>query len=241
VGVKAWRQVEEGIEWHGTVDETTHAFSPKVLDRAFTIEMTEVDFENYPPPSGSDFPGADQQALTEVLLPDLNRGGRFAVIDKNEIAAFVDAHDVYRVHLQRLNARLQPFDLHFGYRVFDEIMAFLENVKGSILAEGFDGLDDAFDTAVLMKVLPKFHGPKGRLLEPLCAVLAWARDSDDVGAVKNEFQDAGACRGLRRALDARLAGQSIDPPADHYIYPRTALKAVRMLSQLHTTGFASFA
>jgi 5-methylcytosine-specific restriction endonuclease McrBC GTP-binding regulatory subunit McrB len=171
----------------------------------------------------------------------LKRGGRFAVIDKKEIATFVDAHDVYRAHLQRLNARLQPFDLHFGYRVFDEIMAFLDNVEGSILAGGFDGLDDAFDTSVLMKVLPKFHGPKGRLLEPLCAVLAWARDSDNADEVKNELQDAGACRGLRRALNARLAGQSTDESMGHYIYPRTALKAVRMLSQLHTTGFASFA
>ena len=34
----------------GTVnmDETTHAFSPKVLDRAFTIELTDVDFTSYP-------------------------------------------------------------------------------------------------------------------------------------------------------------------------------------------------
>ncbi len=34
----------------GTVnmDETTHAFSPKVLDRAFTIELTDVDFSGLP-------------------------------------------------------------------------------------------------------------------------------------------------------------------------------------------------
>ncbi len=33
----------------GTVnmDETTHAFSPKVLDRAFTIELSDVDFLGY--------------------------------------------------------------------------------------------------------------------------------------------------------------------------------------------------
>ncbi len=30
------------------VDETTHAFSPKVLDRAFTLELTDVDFSAYP-------------------------------------------------------------------------------------------------------------------------------------------------------------------------------------------------
>ena len=31
------------------VDETTHAFSPKVLDRAFTLELTDVDFRQYQP------------------------------------------------------------------------------------------------------------------------------------------------------------------------------------------------
>ncbi len=29
------------------MDETTHAFSPKVLDRAFTIELADADFTNY--------------------------------------------------------------------------------------------------------------------------------------------------------------------------------------------------
>ena len=37
------------------VDETTHAFSPKVLDRAFTLELTDVDF-----------------TATRSLLPPLN-------------------------------------------------------------------------------------------------------------------------------------------------------------------------
>jgi hypothetical protein len=31
------------------IDETTYMFSPKVLDRAFTLEFREVDFSNYPP------------------------------------------------------------------------------------------------------------------------------------------------------------------------------------------------
>jgi 5-methylcytosine-specific restriction protein B len=31
------------------IDETTYMFSPKVLDRAFTLEFREVDFSDYPP------------------------------------------------------------------------------------------------------------------------------------------------------------------------------------------------
>ena len=34
------------------MDETTHAFSPKVLDRAFTIEFEAADLESYPVSQG---------------------------------------------------------------------------------------------------------------------------------------------------------------------------------------------
>jgi 5-methylcytosine-specific restriction protein B len=100
--------------------------------------------------------------------------------DKACVAEFAAAHDSYRQHLITLNALLQPHDLHFGYRVFDEIMMFLANAEGSPIFDGFglDGLDAAFDAAVLMKVLPKFHGTRGKLREPLLNVFAWARTPD---------------------------------------------------------------
>jgi hypothetical protein len=221
------------------VDETTHAFSPKVLDRAFTIEMTEVDFENYPVARADGGSDDDFSVLADVLLPDFTRGGRFAVVNKDEIAAFVAAHDVYRRHLQTLNTSLRPHDLHFGYRVFDEIVAFVANVKGSVLKDGFEGLGDALDTSVLMKVLPKFHGPKGRIEKPLHAVLAWARDPKNPGPLQDDVaSEQNACLKLRHDLEQQLADRSAD---QLYTYPRTALKTVRMLGQLYTTGFASFA
>ncbi|OTA40733.1 MAG: hypothetical protein A6D92_13885 [Symbiobacterium thermophilum] len=34
--------------------------------------------------------------------------------------------------------------------------------------------DEAFDAAVMMKVLPKFHGPLNRVKAPLEAVMDWA-------------------------------------------------------------------
>src|SRR5699024_5118509 len=65
----------------GTVnmDETTHAFSPKVLDRAFTIELTEVDFSDYPPSpasTGTEMSDEDRQKLLRAFTRD----GAFARI-----------------------------------------------------------------------------------------------------------------------------------------------------------------
>ena len=54
-----------------------------------------------------------------------------------------------------MNDQLRPYHLHFGYCVFDEIVAFVISAKENKL---YADRDAAFDAAVLMKVLPKFHG-----------------------------------------------------------------------------------
>ena len=65
--------------------------------------------------------------------------------------------------------------MHFGYRVFAEIMAFVDLGMKNELFNGFnestDTLVTTFDAAVLMKVLPKFHGSRARLEGPLTKVL----------------------------------------------------------------------
>ncbi len=101
----------------GTVnmDETTPAFSPKVLDRAFTLELSEVDFTDYPvaPSAG------DNRVLNDKdrhqLLADFSGGGRFARIDKAVISHYAAVHPEIGKRLQTLNSLLRPFNLHFGY------------------------------------------------------------------------------------------------------------------------------
>jgi len=229
------------------VDETTHAFSPKVLDRAFTIELTEADFSDYPPQLDADSPqlsGAQREALGRAFT----RRGQFAVVDKDTVGEFVAAHPQYRAHLQNLSEHLRPYDLHFAYRIFDEIAAFCANAASASWFDGFGDLDDVFDTAVLMKILPKFHGSRGRLLEPLHRVLAWAQQPDNpmgaLSAVKEHLKDADTCLCLRLELDSQLGVPNL-PTFQHsnlppFIYPRTARKTARMLRELYDTGFASF-
>lgn len=210
------------------VDETTHAFSPKVLDRAFTIELTEADFASYPPPEGAATAMPDERERA-ALLAALTQKGRFARVDKDRVAAYVARSPETRERLARLAALLRPHDLHFGYRVFDEIVAFMAAAEeGACFG---DARDEPLDAAVLTKVLPKFHGSRARLEAPLRAVLAWCADPDApaLDAVDNA---------LRSAVDGNDATASLE--ALVYRCPRSAERARRMLRRLYADGFAAF-
>jgi 5-methylcytosine-specific restriction protein B len=160
------------------IDETTYMFSPKVLDRAFTLEFREVDFGNYPP-EGTDKSWTPEQTekLRQNILEDLRNGGNFCAVvaDKDEVKkALQDLGD--KKKLEELNRTLQPYDLHFGYRVLDEIALFVQNATKVPDDVGKLDEDEALDYAVLMKVLPKFHGPRQKLEKPLRELLRWAQN-----------------------------------------------------------------
>ncbi len=190
----------------GTIntDETTFAFSPKVLDRAFTMEVREVDLAGYPPEVLS----SEEDGVDEALLADFTRQGRFAQLTRSDVAGWGRSRRRYVALLDELNQALLPYDLGFGYRVVDEILAFMGAVDESPMRDVLLG-DSAFDVAVMMKVLPKFHGAGDRLEQPLKAVVAWAGERfPRVG---------GKARGMleraRLVGDVRFAPGSPSPPA----------------------------
>ena len=107
-------------------------------------------------------------------------------VDKETIAAHVAAHPDLRELLQNLNEQLSPYALHFGYRVFDEVVTFSAAAERSGVYSKIPGANPALDTAVLLKVLPKFHGARSKLETPLKALLAWCREpgSPDLGGIE---------------------------------------------------------
>ena len=214
----------------GTVnmDETTHAFSPKVLDRAFTIELADVSFEHYPIASASSDVVMLSDSDKDALLQAFTREGRFALIDKGEIGTVVVEHPRIRTDLQALNTLLQPHRMHFGYRVFDEIAQYLHNND----INGMMPFEDAFDQAVFMKVLPKFTGSRARLQSPLHGVLAWAIDPastsrDDVGAAIVRF-------------NAFYSGTAVEAWTVEPVFSVVAARVRDMLVALERDGFVSF-
>jgi hypothetical protein len=261
------------------VDETTYTFSPKVLDRAFTLEFNEVSFADYPPTptdatpreawdllreearaylsaqaavdsrARNPFPPQSRfllrESQTEYGNPvnpflDFANYGRFLgwteAEKKQRIAEFLSQPSTlnpqpskFRDHLENLKTLLAPHNLHFGYRVFDDIILFLLNAQSPVVFDGFGSLDAAFDCAVHAKVLPKFHGSRAKLEEPLVKVLLWCETPNDAEAVM---------QGCRDAMTALRKGEMREA---HIVYPRTASKCGRMLREVYETGFASFA
>jgi 5-methylcytosine-specific restriction enzyme B len=215
----------------GTVnmDETTHAFSPKVLDRAFTIELTEVDFRDYPPPATDDAAQNLDDGQRQALLGAFSRNGRFHRIDKAEFGSVLVAHPELRQHLQSLNTELQRDRFHFGYRVFDEIAQYLAvNDETGVMP-----FREAFDQAVFMKVMPKFSGSRARLRSPLLSVLAWAL----YPSTPHEN---------RKLVESAVLSllQDDQPDLEEFVrlaaYPVVAARATRMLLALESDGFVSF-
>ncbi|MBP1911017.1 hypothetical protein [Thermococcus stetteri] len=140
--------------------------------------------------------------LREDVLNDLRRGGKFLAVhkkrngqkeqEKSDIEEALKGlktaknGEYWRI-LQGLNKTLKPYDMHFGYRVVDEIALFFKNAKDSKEKEiiTFESEDEIFDLALLMKILPKFHGNRKKLEKPLLIVLKLAKDG---GLKGSEYQ-----------------------------------------------------
>lgn len=159
------------------VDETTFAFSPKVLDRAFTVEFNTVDLEHYPPRSDGHAELSDDER--QGLLLDLTNGGRFTWRDKNDIDRLAKVESQVMSALRAINRRLESGGLQYGYRVVDDILAFVGTVSSSCVSDGLprtgDG-DTALDASLVMKLLPKMNGPLHQLEEPLMDIRTWAEE-----------------------------------------------------------------
>ena len=125
--------------------------------------------------------------------------------------------------------------MHFAYRVFDEIMAFVDlGLKNGLFADldpAADPLVAAFDAAVLMKVLPKFHGSRSRLEGPLTKVLAWCYDPEipNLYEIRMHIEQATTPDDTERSL-LELT----------YRFPETAKRAARLLWSAQVDGFAAF-
>jgi len=130
----------------GTVnmDETTHSFSRKVLDRANTIELTEIDLSALPQIIDEVEPinlGNDYFKSEYVLLKDCLAGEEEFLKTKIQI-------------LEDINKIIEPGGFQVGYRVRDEFCFYLlYNKRWGLLPEG-----KALDFLIMQKILPRIQG-----------------------------------------------------------------------------------
>lgn len=132
----------------GTVnmDETTFSFSRKVLDRAMTIEMNEVDLNG----------GLEENAASEfgyigpkdeepsVLIP-------FAVEGKDVYSTNVDLCNKVIEYLKAINDVLDKTPFKIAYRTRNEFLVYA-------VCRGEKYLNNALDEMTSMKILSRIEG-----------------------------------------------------------------------------------
>ena len=146
----------------GTVnmDDTTHQFSRKVIDRAMTIEM-----------NGEDLTKMFDSANNLEYLPD-GQEWELALFQSKYISAdeVLNAHadeaDTLKKQLTErltaINNELKDTPFVVSYRVLNELI-----IYASVLLDDGKSLQEAVDTAVdritLMKILPRIEGDEDML------------------------------------------------------------------------------
>lgn len=170
MGVPQRLKVPANVFFTGTVnvDETTYMFSPKVLDRANTLEFNEVDLVQYgaDAPAGAGGYRLSPEASVESLLAAYRRP---RPQDWRELPA------PYAERLRALHSLMAQHNLHFGYRVANEIARYL-NLAAEFV--GPEALETAYDLQVLQKVLPKLSGSRAKLEGPLTDLLEHLANED---------------------------------------------------------------
>jgi hypothetical protein len=136
------------------IDETTYMFSPKVLDRANTIEFRLIEKDL------ADFIVSDIKLDMELLKGQgANMSDGFMAMalqetDKNLKPSEAD--------LKLFFSELKKSGAEFGYRTASEIgrLMYMLNELG-------ESGDNLLDIAIMQKLLPKLHGSRSKLNTPL--------------------------------------------------------------------------
>lgn len=147
----------------GTVnmDETTFSFSRKVLDRAMSILMNEVDYENF-------FNGT-----TENDVPEISDDVKELLVNRpiKGLDAENNHADEVKDYLDAVNAVLKDTPFMLGYRAANEALLYVS--AANALGTGSD-VNELLDEFTLMKILSRIEGDKrsvGDKLEKLQSVI----------------------------------------------------------------------
>lgn len=176
------------------LDETTHTFSPKVLDRAFTIEFDYPDITAFPPSHGT-----GSSTDFSVLAAK--------VIDKSRFISVHEALPENREMFQQvadilfeIQQILSPSGIRFGYRTRDAVLMYMYHWKlmgcGKVLTH-----NAALDLCILQKVLPKVHGSGELLLSSLQELAEWLKYSESSGALEFNSPYTRSLQKLERMID----------------------------------------
>lgn len=141
----------------GTVnfDDAGNSFSAKLIDRANTIDMIDMDMDGYL-----------KMRFSKI---DFAKGFEGFPEPNTEISEKEHALVDMGIALKKVYSILRPFGLHFGYRTLKEIMDYTIN---SLDAGLYD--QNIADELVCQKIVPKFYGKTDAVLIPLLKLFCFS-------------------------------------------------------------------
>lgn len=173
-------RIPENLIVIGTVnmDETTHQFSRKVIDRAMTIEMNIADGEA---PFMSFFDDYEELAYVDNPLGKDLFLPKFVSADEALSAMDEDDRQFLKDELPgklaALNRALNGTPFKIAYRVQNELILYFAALRAdSPDVEKEKLLATAIDSILMMKVLPRIEGDVDLLKEPLKALVDYTAE-----------------------------------------------------------------
>lgn len=225
------------------VDETTYMFSPKVLDRSNVMEFNEVDFAGLynlnseqsslinstsKLISNSDFyfdAGTDMPQM-KITLPNTLSVNIFADKCPTEFDTLI-----------KIFAILKKYNMHFGYRVMNEISCYMCNTVANTTSVNRTQI--AFDNQILQKILPKIYGSYDKIWKPLITILG------ELLITVTDFSDLDSDALIDKLK--QISGEKIkslelngSTAATIFKYPKSSIKIIEMLEDLDVAGFATY-
>jgi len=208
-----WREVviPENLALVGTVnmDESTHDFSRKVLDRAFTIELSEVNLAQWRSNGArartvATWPVSSWNPIN-VQLSELAHPDDKQVSEINRAIAA----------LQAVNLLLAPAQLQVGYRTRNEVAFYLLHAQqiSAAFVDRDGNAVDPLDLALQMKILPRIVGRGDAIRRCVLGLLGWATSGlplgseDEASSILEPWEIAGRPPSLRNSKYPRLAAR----------------------------------
>ena len=202
------------------IDETTYMFSPKVLDRANTIEfrLTEKDLKG--------FILSDKKLNMDVLKTQgANMAESFMALALKEIENNLKSTEK---DLILFFSELKKSGAEFGYRTASEIGKLM-----FILKELGEAGDNLLDIAIMQKLLPKLHGSRKKLVGPLETLAGFCLVRIN-GSVPDE-------QNKNKTIYQQFIAEKRDVNKWTIRYPISFEKIERMISNAIDNGYTSYA
>lgn len=215
-GVPSKLKIPSNLFIIGTVniDETTNMFSPKVLDRANTIEFRINDDEM------EMFLSSVSELKMEALTKQgANMAKSFLKLSENKSFATTDIEAINKT-LLNFFGELKKTGAEFGYRSATEILRLINQLY---TLDNKLTTDEKIDIAIMQKLLPKLHGSRRKLC-PILEKLGGFCVKPDIKIVKDVFEN-----------------DNFDFKNENLIYPISLEKIARMYRGAVDNGFTSFA